>query len=627
MAIDIPLSAGATSVANREAFEFLARRDDVPGALGTREVKLLMTGVDTAAPVLYFINTNTFVFHFDFATKGLGMRIRRGQFNQETYFRDARKNIAATLLAFDDYLAPDGTKGLYALEFWPTDPVNANHVSLAFNAVRAGLPFAATLVAYQPAGETQQALAVAQKEQLASLGVRTIDTQDLFGSITYSPLNLGEGYGLLRVIEGARPNERPPTVRDVVIFKTLPNDLSHVAGVITEMPQTPLSHVNLKAKQNDTPNAYVKNASTDERVKPLIGKVVHYKVTPDDFNLDEATQADADAFLERVRPKLPQTPPRDLTVTQIRGLDGLTHADVKGYGAKAANVGELRRFLPRNVVPDGYAVPLSYYDTFMTETGLYDKARKMMGKKSFAADPAKREAALEKFRERIEDEKIPGALAKKLRAMQQMFPDETPLRCRSSTNNEDLEGFSGAGLYDSFTHRPDEGKIDKTIRQVWASLWNFRAYEEREFYRINHFATAMAVLVHPNFDDEGANGVAVTKNPYDPNFPGFYVNVQVGEELVTNPEGGAIPDEFLISAIGEQGEYETQYIRHSSLTNGKNVLTNEQIEALTEVMEQIQSHFRVVYGKQQDPAFAMDIEFKIAAGGGLIVKQARPWVE
>lgn len=45
----------------------------------------------------------------------------------------------------------------------------------------------------------------------------------------------------------------------------------------------------------------------------------------------------------------------------------------------------------------------------------------------------------------------------------------------------------------------------------------------------------MAVLVHPNFDNEIANGVALTKNVYFPDFKGFYVNVQVGESLVTNP--------------------------------------------------------------------------------------------
>ena len=95
-----------------------------------------------------------------------------------------------------------------------------------------------------------------------------------------------------------------------------------------------------------------------------------------------------------------------------------------------------------------------------------------------------------------------------LQSMHESFPPGTPMRCRSSTNNEDLPGFNGAGLYDSYTHRPDEGHIAKTIKQVWASLWTYRAFEERDFYRVDHLQTAMGVLVHPNYDDELANGVA-----------------------------------------------------------------------------------------------------------------------
>ena len=72
-----------------------------------------------------------------------------------------------------------------------------------------------------------------------------------------------------------------------------------------ETPQTPLSHLNLKAKQNDTPNAFVKGASTDPCVVPLFGELVRYAVTPDGFELEPATQEQARAWLERVRPQVP----------------------------------------------------------------------------------------------------------------------------------------------------------------------------------------------------------------------------------------------------------------------------------------------------------------------------------
>ena len=120
------------------------------------------------------------------------------------------------------------------------------------------MPFAARQLAYHPAGDTQEALFAQDEPALRDAGVRTILTSELFANVTYVALNLGEGYGVLSAIDPAA--SRPPTVRDVALFQTLPNDLGHVAGVISATPQTPLSHINLKAKQNDTPNAYVRGA-------------------------------------------------------------------------------------------------------------------------------------------------------------------------------------------------------------------------------------------------------------------------------------------------------------------------------------------------------------------------------
>jgi pyruvate,water dikinase len=624
---ELPIEQGATHIPDRATFEILAHRDDVPGQLGAEECKLLILGVDTPTPQLYFLNTNAFSYHYDFATQALGVRMTLGRFNAITYFRDDRSNIAGTVIANDRFTpAGGGEEGLYALEFWPTDPVRAHHVALAFDLVRAAMPFAAAKLAYHPAGDTQEALFAQDAAELERLGVRSIATQELFSNVSYVALNLGEGFGVLNAVDPTAA--RPPTIRDVALFGSLPNDLGHVAGVISATPQTPLSHINLKAKQNDTPNAYVRGGAAHERIAPLLGQVVRYEVAAEDFALAPATPDEVAAWLERIRPKDPQTPPRDLSATAITDLDELRHADVLRVGAKAANVAELRTMLPASVVPDGYAIPFSFYDRFMCEGGFYDDAQAIIADAELAADPVKRDEALAKLRKEMKNADLSYEMEADIAALKAKFPAGTGIRCRSSTNNEDLEGFNGAGLYDSYTHRPDEGRLSKTVKQVWASLWNFRAYDERDFHRIDHLSAAMGVLVHPNFDDEIANGVAVTKNPYDPNWPGFYVNVQVGESLVTNPDPNATPDELLISAIGEHGEYETQHIRHSTLTQDrKPVLSAEQVTTLTAALATIQERFRVVYAKQDDEGFAMDVEFKFGAGGGLVVKQARPWVE
>lgn len=626
---ELPLSQGARLVPDRATFESLARQDDVPGQLGAEECKWLAVGVDTPAPRLWFLNTRTFSYHWDFARTALGMGLSLERFNAVTYFREDRSNLAGTLIAHDRFAPPGGgEEGVYALEFWPTDPVGARHVALAYELVAAAMPFAVGRLAYHPAGETQEALLRRDAAELGRLGVRTISTTELFVDVSYVALNLGEGFGVLGAVDPTAA--RPPTIRDVALFGSLPNDLGHVAGVISETPQTPLSHVNLKARQNDTPNAYVRDAAAHPRIAPLLGQVVRYEVGAEDFSVSPATPAQVDAWLERVRPREPQSPPRDLSLREITDLDRLGHADARRVGAKAANVAELRRMLPASLVPDGYAIPFSFYDDFMAHNGFYEEARDIAADEQLRADAAARDAALATLRRHIRKGDLPRGLDRALGDLHERmaFDGIDTIRCRSSTNNEDLEGFNGAGLYDSYTHRPGEGRLSRTVRQVWASLWNLRAYDEREFHRIDHFGAAMGVLAHPNFDDEAANGVAVTKNPYEPNWPGFYVNVQVGESLVTNPDPSATPEELLISAIGPRGEYETQVIRRSTLTpDGAPVLTGEQIAELTAALATIQARFEDVYGRRPGDGFAMDVEFKFGAGGGLVVKQARPWVE
>jgi hypothetical protein len=262
----------------------------------------------------------------------------------------------------------------------------------------------------------------------------------------------------------------------------------------------------------------------------------------------------------------------------------------------------------------------------MKANGLYDIVHTMLADPFFATNAAYRDEYLAAVRLRIREGTPPAWMLDAITTLQGSFSATTPIRCRSSTNNEDLEGFSGAGLYDSFTHRPTEGHLIETVKQVWASLWNLRAFDERDFYRVDHFAAAMGVLVHPNQDGEKANGVGVTKNIIDPSWTGYYVNAQVGENLVTNPGPNDIPEEFLIADLEGDTRYTIQYVTHSNLIpEGQTVITAAQAELLADQMSLIRSHFRPLYGGGSD--FAMEIEWKITSAGKLQIKQARPWVE
>jgi len=257
-------------------------------------------------------------------------------------------------------------------------------------------------------------------------------------------------------------------------------------------------------------------------------------------------------------------------------------------------------------------------------------AADMIKAPEFAQSADTREKFLKTLRTAIKNGQMSAGMMRALTEVQQRFPEGTSIRCRSSTNNEDLTGFSGAGLYDSFTHRPDEGPLAATIKQVFASLWNYRAFEEREFYRIDHFAAAMAVVLHPNTVGERANGVAVTKDilyqSQDQNKGVcYYVNAQVGEDLVTNPGADSVPDELLIGPRNPRGD---RVIQSSNRTEGgAPVLDDAQLMELRRALRTIHARFAELYGVVGHADFAMEVEFKIKADGHLLIKQARPWVD
>ena len=261
----------------------------------------------------------------------------------------------------------------------------------------------------------------------------------------------------------------------------------------------------------------------------------------------------------------------------------------------------------------------------MKANNLYDDVREMLADEDFQNDFNEQEDELEKLREKIKNANTPPWIIDALTTMHGTYPEGQSLRYRSSTNNEDLPGFNGAGLYDSKTQdreETEEDGIDKSIKGVWASLWNFRAFVERDFHRVDHLSTAMGVLVHPNYTDELANGVAVSFDPIYGGSGRYYANTQVGEDLVTNPGAHSVPEEILLK---ENGKY-TVLATSNLVRPGQLLMSTDQMEQLRQHLSAIHSHFEGLYNPVASDFFAMEIEFKITSENKLAIKQARPWV-
>ena len=114
----------------------------------------------------------------------------------------------------------------------------------------------------------------------------------------------------------------------------------------------------------------------------------------------------------------------------------------------------------------------------MKHNDFYTRIDTMLADPDFQSKFDTQEKELRKLRKVIKDADTPAWITTALTTMHATFPEGTSLRYRSSTNNEDLPNFNGAGLYDSKTQHPEETEedgIDKSLKQVFASLWTFRA--------------------------------------------------------------------------------------------------------------------------------------------------------
>ena len=594
------LSHGAVAIPDWETFETLAYD---PG--NQLVVKYIIVDVDTDRPNIYFINTNTFKTHAPFVDL-VGIN-RSG-------------SLQGTIVYDPNLIAPNGSSGVYRYRF-DISLESLGDLDRHYALFAASMPVLDDNLAHW-IWNTQLASIQAALPQYRVSRMNLVFDEDVYGETSFLALNQGEGYGLLREMD---PDERP-NPRDVVIYGTLPNELPRVAGIISGVPQTPLSHVNLRAVQDGAPNAFIRGALEDDAIGALIGSHVYYVVTEAGYSIRAATRAEVAAHFAASRPAGAQTPERDLSVTSITPLDEVGFDDWDAFGVKAANVAVLGSLgFPEGTVPEGYAAHFYFYDEFMKHNGLYDDVAEILADPEFQTDYQVQADELKKLRKKIKKGETPEWIETALKEMHAGFPEDTSLRYRSSTNNEDLPGFSGAGLYDSKTQHPEETEedgISKSLKQVYASLWNFRAFIERDFHRIDHLSAAMGVLVHPNYSDELVNGVAVSVDPAYGTEGTHYVNSQVGEDLVTNPEAHSAPEEVLLNPDGTY----TVVALSNQAPPGQLLMTGGQLRQLRQRLAAIHGKFAELYGVAEGERFAMEVEFKITSDNVLAIKQARPWI-
>ncbi|MFY0579034.1 PEP/pyruvate-binding domain-containing protein [Cystobacter fuscus] len=603
---------------------------------GARSVKVVLDTADDNA--LYFQNSTRYQIHYQFASthlsgNGLPIVPALASFNASEYYSPERRFILGTVTYYE------GPR-LWALELSPYDTASAAMITTLFQKVKGSAFFGAELV-FHP---TSAAVEVEAGRLPSDIPIKSTD--DIYAAIDYQPLTLASGIGRLRFVKAADLEDEYLSYQDLAVLDEAPNDISVVQGLITQEFQTPLSHVNVLSANRHTPNMGLRGAMTNATLRALEGKLVRLTVGSTAWSVHEVSEAEAQAFWDAHKPAPVTLPALDLTVKELVDIEDVTpetgslrddiKKSVQAFGGKAAHYSILAR-TPSVPLLEAFAIPVYFYDQFMRRNGFYEQLDAMVADPSFATDPAVRDAKLDALRTAMKKAPLDADFQARLKAkLDQDHPGQS-MRFRTSTNSEDLDGFPCAGCYDSHTGDPAEGWEDvlSAIRKTYASAWALRTFEERTYYGIDHKSVGMALLVHHNFPDEEANGVAVTSNPFDATGldPAFYVNVQYGGDAeVVSPPVGVTSDQFL--SFFSQPNQPVTYFAHSNLVpSGTTVLTATQVHQLGVALDAIHKRFSPAYGPAAGNTgwYAMDVEFKFDddANPGqpptLYIKQARPY--
>jgi hypothetical protein len=202
------------------------------------------------------------------------------------------------------------------------------------------------------------------------------------------------------------------------------------------------------------------------------------------------------------------------------------------------------------------------------------------------------------------------------------------------------------GVTTKETMKPDT--LSCAIKGVYASLWNQRAIEERNFARINQHSVGMALAVNMSYDfrddsegiDEIGNAVIVTRVINSKGVYGYRLSLNTDDNLVTNPTPNT-QSEILIASFLEFKEDPKFSFMQFAKTNPKSeaktapMFGDNIYKTLIRVAQRVELNYcknnpnyypggdcNWITGDLERPT-SLDMEFKIYSNGEVLIKQVR----
>ncbi|KFE68224.1 PEP/pyruvate-binding domain-containing protein [Hyalangium minutum] len=575
--------------------------------------------IDLKSDAIYFFDVNLYRLHQDFVSKVI-LRHKMSPEERTEYFKNYSAEKPNYILG---YITHHRGAKRWTFSFWESDRIRPADVRRARE--RLLKSFFVKDVAFRPESTAQESLLDELKD------IPTVTSDVLYKEADYRPFNVGKALGRLRIVPPGTPYESlffEPD--DIVVLQESYPDLPPVAGVLSTRFSTPLSHVNLRARAWGIPNATLKDAAT--RYVALDGQFVRLEVRNQSHVLRPATEQELTAWKQaREAARKVLVPEADLTVRELRSLNAMRARDARLFGTKASNLGEIIQARLKGVfVPDGFGIPFVFYVEHLKRNGIDTELEAMLADPQFQKDAKVRRERLEAFRARITAAPIDSALLEQVEAQINGSLGGKGVFVRSSTNAEDLKGFNGAGLYDTVPNVVGREALGAAIKQVWASLWNFHAVEERTRFGIEPRSVFSGVLVQTGVNATAA-GVLVTKNLYDPSDNHTYtINAKRGLGLSV-VSGVTVPEQILYdikypgARVLSRSDDATMLV-FDAQGGIKEVPTASAAPVLSEARARDLSLAAAKLTKVFPTAGPLDIEW-VLEGEKIWIVQARPFIE
>lgn len=623
---------------------------------------------------VHFLNHAVFKFHGEYISQKL-MGITREEwertiddFNRSVY-QDPERRFFLGIISLHKQEEKSGSMNdtrFFSIETVEIDTMDASMIQMFFKKIREFVDPTIPLL-FKPASHLQEKII----SQIDSHVLPRVFNHELFASAQFICLHPGKAIGRLRAFSDEKEYQMAKSTlhwHDIIVMHRVPDDIPRVSGMINAHPTTPLSHTNILASGWRIPNAIQLGVFDRILKEKLNGQWVLLNVDP------QATEVKIEKVEKpETLPKAPSWSVHQIKLeepevanTKIQSLKELRISDRYRYGTKAANLGELNhvlndgserllgfyriprpprenllahlakylgtgltsdraadlteaswRFLRRKIkVPRGIAIPFSIQQEFLESS---PRIQQGIGKLKMALELDARE--IDSLCLNLEQLVRSTRMPEKVRSY-----IDSQIAChlsgvksfvvRSSSNAEDLEGFSAAGIYESINHVSTADRIFESIKDVWASLLSPRSVRLRHEVGISLDDSYMGVIVQEEVGAE-MGGVLVTTNPMAAgDFRNVYANVST--HSVTNiVQGSEMPYQFLFNTVEGGGKTISMGSAQDDLSDDKKTL----LQDLSFAGRLLQSHFSPDYLFNSP----VDIEW-VSNGEEISILQLRPYV-